>query len=220
MQEATYAAPPPAYAAAAPMPAPAEDRHAYRHDGFYLRFGIGAGYGRVVGEGTLDFGSPASGISGSSDFTATYTGGGPAYELLIGGTVARGLVIGGGLVGQDISRPKVQLDSAGLTTTGQIRGDSALGVGALGPFIEWYPDETGGFHLGGMVGFAIIGLNESSGGGGSIWAGYDFWIGKQWSMGPELRGAWASGKWTPVGQTREADESGSTYELVLSFVYH
>jgi len=165
---------------------------------------------------------------------ATYTGAGPAYELLIGGTIAKGFVLGGGFVGQDITNPSVALDMSGpVTASEQLTAQGSLGVGALGPFVDWFPDDTGGFHAGAMVGFGIIGLGGGSGGsrdsglGGSLWAGYDFWISDQWSLGAEGRAAAASGKRTfgyydtSLNPTdSNFNDSGATYELLFTALYH
>jgi hypothetical protein len=189
------------------------DPTARRHDGFYLRFGLGIGYGRVATSGNI------AGI----DVNARYTGPGPAYELLLGGTVGHAFVIGGGFVGQDISKPRIKIDPP-IDGNSSLQGTGALGVGAIGPFVDWFPSETEGLHFGAMIGFAIIGLRDDHGnpdGGfaGSLWGGYDFWIASQWSLGAELRAALASG-------TRDFDDGShlhdmaSTYELLFTALYH
>lgn len=171
------------YGAPPPPPPPPEDTSAYRHDGFYLRFGIGAAYGKVVSEGS----------AGSIDLKATFTGWGPAYELLIGGTLGSGFVLGGGFIGQDITEPKVEIDVGGGTIQeSAVAKDEALGVLVLGPFVDFFPDEKGGLHFGAEIGLGAIGLQDESGDsatglGASLWGGYDFWVGKQWSLGPEAR---------------------------------
>lgn len=221
-----YGQPPYGYGAYGPSPPgwgpPAQDPHAHRHDGFYFRFGIGAGYGRAKTTGTL----------GSTDLTAHYSGAGPAYELLFGGTVARGFVVGGGFLGQDISDPSTTIESNDPSVPSTLNVSGALGVLALGPFIDWFPDDTGGAHVGAMVGLGGVGLKDRSGNadvgiGGSLWTGYDFWIANQWSLGGELRAVFAQGTREVdapstgfFGNTARFDDSAASFELVFTALLH
>jgi hypothetical protein len=198
--------------------------HARRHDGFYFRMGIGTGYGRAKTSGS---------IAGTS-LTAHYEGAGPAFEFLFGGTPAKGFVVGGGLVGQDIWDPETTIDSNDPSVPSSLDVNGALGVLALGPFIDWFPDDTGGAHVGAMVGIGGIGLKDRSGNpdfglGGSLWAGYDFWVADQWSLGGELRAVVARG-------TRDVDarspgsslsfassqfeDSAASFELLFTALLH
>jgi hypothetical protein len=120
-------------------------------------------------------------------------------EVLIGGSPARGLAIGGGLWGQGASEPETDPENA----------DSyeSLDFGMVGVFIDGFPDPTGGFHVGGAVGIAGFNgefedepaedeerperIGDKDGGtagiGGSVWVGYDAWIAPEWSLGGMLR---------------------------------
>jgi hypothetical protein len=192
------------------------------HDSFYLRMGLGVGYGRVTSEGEID---------GESS-EATYDGWGPAFELLIGGTLGKGWVLGGGLVGQDISNPSVTASGGEGTDVDYVQLDDALGVGALGPFVDWFPDPGGGFHAGAMLGFAVIGLsnpegNHELGPAGSLWAGYDFWIASQWSLGVEGRAVTGRASrtfeydWLLGSRVEgEFEDYGTTYEILFTALYH
>ncbi len=101
--------------------------------------------------------------------------------------------------------------------------NDSLGAVVVGPFLDWYPNPTSGFHLGGMFGVAALGLqgddNEMSVGvGATLSAGYDFWVANQWSIGPELR-------LMKMGSNRQINrqtflESTSGIQLTLSVVYH
>jgi len=200
-----YAPPPP--------PPPRIRRTGYRHDGFYLRFGIGPAYGKAHSD------------SGDSqiDLKATFDGWGPAYELLIGGTPVAGFVIGGGLVGQDIRDPSIQIDVSGGASTSAVAKNEALGVVLLGPFIDWFPDPTSGGHVGAMFGIGAIGLqgddgNASSGYGGSVWGGYDFWVGKQSSIGPEARVVAISAERDVLGVP--FNDSATSFELLFTALLH
>jgi hypothetical protein len=191
----------------------------YLHDGFYLRLGTGIAYGRVHSSGTLSYGTRDTGTS----LTATYEGWGPAYELLIGGTVARGFVLGGGFVGQDISDPTLTVNSDEFSERMVVEG--SLGVGALGPFIDWFPNENKGLHFGTMVGFALLGLSNgsgktSSGIAGSLWGGYDFWVSRQWSIGAEARVAAVRASRTLSGYGGTLHDQAISAELLFTALYH
>lgn len=182
--------------------------------------GLGLGWGYVKSSGTL------SSVTGGTavDMQATYQGWGPAYELLIGGTIASGWVLGGGFVGQDIQDPSLSLSSG---STAELSGDlsGSLGVGALGPFVDWYPNDRGGLHFGTMVGFAILGLSNgsgksSSGIAGSLWGGHDFWIGEQWSLGSELRVVGVSAKRDIADLQGSLRDKAITIEALFTAAYH
>lgn len=188
----------------------------HRHDGLYLRMGIGLGYGHATTTGTIQ----------GTDVKGTYEGLGPAYELLIGGTPFAGFVIGGGFVGQDVVSPTVTIESNDPSVPSSLDLSGALGVGALGPFVDWFPDPTGGAHVGAMIGFGLTGLKGDSGIGGSLWTGYDFWVGSQWSLGAELRAAVASGhRNVDLGlglfdESPRFEDRAQTYELLFTALLH
>jgi hypothetical protein len=83
-----------------------------------------------------------------------------------------------------------------------------------------------------MIGVAAIGLsdggdeddNESSTGwGGSLWGGYDFWVANQWSLGAEGRIAYLSTHRDFGGSSTvnaEADDRGLTFEVLFTALYH
>ena len=202
-----YQQPPPP----APPPPPPPDTSGHRHDGFYLRMGIGIAYGNVVSESQT-----------SVDFEVTYSGAGPAYELLIGGTLGSGFVLGGGLLGQDISEPDVEI-SSGSVSASTTAEDEALGVILLGPFVDWFIDETGGAHFGAMLGVGGIGLSDdssdtSSGWGASVWGGYDFFISAQWSLGVEGRVLYVQTERDFFGNSFQDTATG--YQLLFTALLH
>jgi hypothetical protein len=155
-------------------------------------------------------------------FKATFDGWGPAYELLIGGTVGSGFVIGGGFVAQDISDPDVEIEpDVGISDNVDTSG--ALGVVVLGPFVDWFFDENEGFHAGAVIGIGSIGLRDenddaSTGLGGSLFVGYDFWVGKQWSVGVEGRALFVSADREFGDSTFEDRARG--FQLLFTALYH
>ncbi|HEY2514566.1 MAG TPA: hypothetical protein VGI39_27065 [Polyangiaceae bacterium] len=162
--------PPPGEPPPAPPPPCPQPPDAYRHDGFYFRFATGISYGWFSGNGA------------SGNVSADGLGSNGAFSF--GGTVTKGFVVGGAF-------------EAG-SSSGQIHGgkfDGAEISSALvfvGPFVDWYPDPTDGWHVGAKAGIGVAGVsntNISLGGfdvGGGVFGGYDWWIGPQWSLGLQL----------------------------------
>lgn len=147
-----------------PAPAP------YAHHGFYLNMALGIGGARVDMTS-----SPAAGAEERSEVRSGVVGG----QLLIGGSLAPGLVLGGGTNGH------------ALTAT---RGS----FGTVGPFVTFYPNPKGGLHFMGLVGLGTHGTRREEdkrdtmdvGLGASAGVGYDWWIGGDWSFGMMARATW------------------------------
>jgi hypothetical protein len=168
------------YVAQPPLP-PLEPRSRHYHDGFYLRLSVGFGALGVSSSGGQGFGSTASGSGGALDF-------------LVGGTPAPGLVLGGGVLLQEAFNPNysAHFNVGALTIGDTSTGSGSLGFGMLGPMIDAFPNPSGGFHVGGLVGVSRIGLNDgqgnpSTGIGLSAWVGYMWWASSQWSLGGLVR---------------------------------
>jgi hypothetical protein len=157
-----------------PPPAPV-DRKFRQHEGFYLRVGGGLG---ALG---ADF--DRAGFDASSGGTSL------ELEALVGGSPASGLSIGGGLL-------------AGLQLGGEWEADDIVGNTSanlttiiVGPFADGYPHPRDGWHFGGLLGLASVAFDGPGGDGGSDalgvggagWAGYDFWVAPEWSIGAALR---------------------------------
>lgn len=149
------------------------------HEGFVLR--VGLGFGGMVD----DFGGPFGWLD------ATASGGSGAAELLIGGSFAPGWLVGGAVIGEQVVDPSVEVQGVPV--------DDDVGVGTfvlVGPAILFYPHPDGGFSLQGAVGFARLDIADTSGerkehqplgGGASVAAGYEWWIGDEWSFGGQVR---------------------------------
>ncbi len=147
-----------------------------------------------------------------------YSGLALADELLLGGTVSEGLVIGGGL-----------LDAWSPDTTVEIEGEEVDGIDVsttlhfIGPFLQYYPDPTSGFHVQVGAGMAwgdrtvedADGFDGSSDGFGLIGGlGIDSWIGDEWSIGGHFRILYAS------LEEDGAEGSGFVPSANLTFTYH
>lgn len=231
-------APAPTYgpsAAQEPQP-PEKNSRVRRHDSLYFRFGLGIGFAHVSSSGTLEVPAQTAGALEQVDYKATYDGWGAAMEVLLGGTLAKGFVFGGGFVGQNIGSPNVTENKTVTSNQSSVRTNGSFGVVALGPFVDWFPDEHRGLHFGAMAGLGVIGLHDAggvrhAGVAGSLWGGYDFWIADQWSFGLEARALAATGDRqfsTPsffFGGASTGDVDGkledraSSFELLFTALY-
>lgn len=160
------------------------------HDGFQFRATLGGGY--LHDSESVD-GAP------DANFDASISGGAALLELYLGGTPVPGLVLGGYLSGMSAPGPSAELND----TTLESDDDFSLGLGSIGPYVDFYPDPHGGFHLLGSLGYAQVTFNDgddtieqatSSGftlGGG---IGYDAFVTDEWSLGVlgRLGYAWTS----------------------------
>lgn len=170
------APPPQPYAYGAPPPPPPPPAGDYLHDGFYLRFALGGG--GFNAKGTYE---PSVG------FDNTISGGGVAADIAIGGSPVPGVTIGGEYLFQQIVKPSISINGGPSQTA-----DNNANFGLIGPFIDWYPNPEGGFHFGGTLGLAVLTVSDPStgetkaadrGAGGALGIGYDFWVGRQLSLG-------------------------------------
>jgi hypothetical protein len=174
-------APPPPFE---PAPAEVEDaRGVYIHDGFYLSFGLGLG----LASGSAE---PSDGVLAGE--TLEVSGLGVLTQLAIGGTVAPGLVIGGGLYGASIPSPEYSAEVGGVSFDDE---GEASAVSQIGPFVAYYFSPGSGGHLFGAPVFSVVTggeakeysseIPETSGTGFGLvlGGGYEFWVGEQWSIG-------------------------------------
>jgi hypothetical protein len=159
------------------------------------------------------------------NITGDVTGTGVSVELAFGGTVAPGLVIGAGIYGTSVASP--EYESNGLKSDG-----GQVVASMLGPFLDWYFDPHSGAHFQAAVGYTAITAEQadsdpypsqdSSGGGFGVMvgAGYEFWIGDQWSLGPLGRLHYMSGEVEGDDTGGKADVSGTVFSVLLSATYH
>ena len=192
----------------APSAPPSTSRRV--HDRFYLRGSIGVGHMAVRFTPDLLEDDRVHGRSSS-------------FDLQLGGTPTRGLVVGGGLFLQSMRHD--DLEATGASPDDDSPGEVSLF--ALGPFVDFYPDPQQGFHFGGTLALAGLaydapgttGPAESRGAGGGAfgaWVGYDAWIAREWSLGAQLRYLGAATK------NGEYDWKGATDVILLQFtaLYH
>lgn len=200
---------PPVYEAPPPDTGP---RGVHTHDGFYLRVALGPGFGSFSGELRPDGVAPV-------DFKGS--GFALAGAVMFGGTPARGLVVGGGLGGNNVLRPSYPSGAS-------VDGSPTAENGYIYGFVDYFPDPRRGLHFGGGLGVAGFTYynNEdqddrytSLGPGGLLWVGHDFWVNKQWSLGLEARFVGASTRYRGSdGPDRDIKSYGGA--LLFSILYH
>ena len=143
----------------------------------------------------------------------------------MGGTVIPGLVLGGGSYGAGIFAPTYEDDEsldAGLLT-----------ISTLGPFADYYLDPAGGLHVQAAILFATVAqakggdelgqVREDSSGSGfglMLGAGYEIWIGEQWSVGALARVTYVSASLEGEDSELEYDFSAFVPALLATFTYH
>ena len=136
-----------------------------RHDGFYLRLGMGGGYAVATLSSGTDSSSHAPNI---------------ATEVAAGWTLRPGLVLGLGTFPMVVLKPTYDGADAG----GQH-------VSGTGPFVDYYMDPGKGLHFQGGLLFSAGYLDGSSqraskvgfGYGLMLGAGYDLFVSDEWSVG-------------------------------------
>jgi hypothetical protein len=200
-----------------PLP-PLTPRSRHYHDGFYFRFSVG--YGALWTGTEVD----------KSNASASFSGSGLALDVLAGGTPMPGLVIGGGALFQDAFKPSRDVSLRGSNIVGLADGAStSLGYAMIGPMIDAFPNPSDGFHVGGLLGPAWLGLKDKDGSisrglGLTAWVGYMWWASSQTSVGGLLRLslAWTGRKVAEDGSPTAYDVVDMTRSLglVFSVLYH
>jgi hypothetical protein len=188
------------------------------HDGFYFRGSIGPG--TVAFDQRSDWPNVPEG---------RVTGPGVASDLMIGGTPARGFVVGGALIATQAPDPDFDGDRLQLETN-----NDATWV-LIGPFVDFFFAPRKGFHLGAAAGPSAIWYRDLdpdpdderreayAGVGAAGWAGYDAWISSNWSLGGYLR---VTAAWTrrevdyASSQAVEEQANGVGFAALFSALYH
>jgi hypothetical protein len=163
----------------------------HRHDGFYARLGLGPGYLHD----SVHFAAHDPSIT--STYDGTISGGGVGLEIALGGTIAPGVVVGGGLFHTFAFSPKA--DVPGIDA----QPNTPFGHFLISPLVDVYPDPTAGFHVEGGAGLALSSgapLNPALassalpptstvklGFGGFVGVGHEWWLAGDWGAGLLLR---------------------------------
>jgi hypothetical protein len=196
------------------------------HDGFYLRFGSGFGVyeERMESDETSLYGGEVGGRT---------TGVATVGEFAMGGTIARGLVLGGGFYTAKLLAGHFRLDdSSAVNPPGELEPELRDLV-MVGPFLDWYPKPTRGLHFQAAVGLASLSSGsrgfddedddaryDAVGGGLVLGVGYEWWIGDEWSIGAlgRIQAAAVTGEDDANVRWFHGVSTGPT--LLLTLTYH
>lgn len=218
-----YGYPPPGYGYAPPPPPDAaalRARTVRTHDGFQLRMGLGVSrLNDTISQ------TSAPGLGGASVVASGKARGtGLALEVMLGGNVSSQVVLGGGVTFASVEHPTIDGGDTAKVT---------INYGLIGPYVDWYPDPKGGFHVLLQAGVAMVDVQpdvsfdsssestSSSGVGVAPAIGYEWWIGEQWSFGVVGRITFLEATSNRRAFTN-VDEKHSIVapSLLATFVYH
>jgi hypothetical protein len=167
---------------AMPPPPPAMPEGGARtHDGFYLQLGAGVGY--------LHSSGPASYYPPSPSYRVSYDGVTlPSLHLFVGGSPVKGWALAYGFMLDSTVSPRVTVAGQSRTTTGSVY------LFSLGFLADIYPNPHQGLHFQGFVGYGGLRFQDGEGATGpslAVGVGYEFWVAKDWSIGPLFRFTYA-----------------------------
>ena len=179
------------------------------HEGLFLRLATGPAFMRESWR-------PEGGGE-----RATYTGWGPALEVAVGKSVARGLVVAGAaqLAGIINRTETFRGSSYDLASTIHF-------VDTVGALVDYYPDPRKGFHLGGALGLVAVSeldthfgnLQTDWGGSASLHVGKETFISDRWSAGVMAR---VTFYWYGTGDPAPgASSKGFSPTLLLAFTFN
>lgn len=160
----------------------------HRHDGFYARLGVNLGYAFDSAE--------LRGVETKS------RGFGGFVEWALGGNLTDHFVLALTQVTFGVFSPTTTQDGEEITW------DHTDFFGIVGVVVDLYPDPTKGLHIAGTVGSGNAdvdvrdGESTDQGLGLALGAGYDFWIGEQWSAGAGARVLYVGGADDDFGNHR------------------
>lgn len=187
-----------------PPPPEPVDRSFRTHDGPSIRLGVGPGWFSATNR--QDAGPVASEDLSTRGWDAN-------LDVNLGYAPTPGLTVG--LAG-----------NASFQLTGEWETDGvALAAGDLatlfvGPFVDGYLRPQGGWHFGGSVGLAQLRFDvdersNATGFGANLWAGRDFWVAPDWSLGSALRTGFLRGR----HDASDASATRFNFALILQATY-
>jgi hypothetical protein len=164
----------------------------HERTGFYLQLSFGLGRPSFSSTGVDSVTDPPL------QFADTRSGFSLTASLLAGGALRPGLVFGAGALGALAFNEPPRRTRNGQPDYVEDSGGPYLDAFALaGPFLDYYPSATSGFHVQALAGPAAhvsadIGAGGLSGYGLMGGIGYDAWASNKWSVGVLARLAYTN----------------------------
>lgn len=161
-------------------------RH-YRHQGFYLAADTGIGVLSTWGSGPWNSAS----LTGVANTTAIAAGGTIAPGLVLGGVARQWSTMGTFNGGPPITATATySVNGVHSTSTFPLSGNAKASTAEVGAFLDWYPNPEDGWHAGASLSLGSITITDdagsksnSAGVAGSLFGGYQWWLGPAWSLG-------------------------------------
>jgi hypothetical protein len=165
---------------------PPPDVGAHVHDGFYFR--VASGFS------VLDERLVSDDVAGRN-IEARNRGIASLSDLALGGTVAPGWVVGGGIYSLDLVASTLRINESAVEPIPAEIDPGLRSLALIAPFVDWYPNVRGGFHVQAALGLAtlvprVFGHPATSqsdyaavGGGLLIGTGWEWWVADEWSIG-------------------------------------
>jgi hypothetical protein len=198
----------------------------HRHNGFYLRLGLGL----AAASSAADAVSTSSDVNGAGVEMQSFA---VPLELALGGTPAPGFVIGVGSYGSIWPAPQSTLKNNGHSFESQA---GPVLVSSIGPFADYYFDPEKGLHA--QIGAAFasataksstdsgaavrVPARDFSGTGGSVMVGlgWESWIGQEWSAGILGRVQYGEVELKSEGSSDKLPTSFLVLGALATFTYH
>lgn len=185
----------------------------------------------MASDDAADFRAQAANPLAPAAVDGTFSGGAGAFELAFGGTPSPGLVLGGGIYASGAGQPKQDVTVQGRPAANL--PDQIAQLAVIGPFVDYYFDPKGGWHVQGALGFASVviqradssnndprvGKRDQIGFGVMLGGGYDAWVSEQWSLGGSVR--FLYGSTSTNDDANRINYSGiAAPELLFTVTYH
>jgi len=157
----------------------------WMREGLYLRILDGVGFAHLFGDGPSD----STSISGMGSISALAIGGSIAPRLVLAVTM-QAVQTSGDFERGPFAGARLLVEGNEMPASVTASATAAL----LGGFVDWYPMESSGLHLGLGVGLnslmVVNGADDSTlvgiGGGAALVVGYDWPVARTWAFGIAL----------------------------------
>jgi hypothetical protein len=168
--------------------APSDAFESPHRDAFYLRLSIGPALVYATGDGPAG----ATSINGGGVGLAAAIGGAPVKGFALAATF-RIFASGGTWNGYADYSATSGRSGPTVNSVPAVSVAAGTAVVQLGLLADWYPMAESGWHGGGSIALSGFGIGPNNGSsnqtlagtstGGSLFGGYDWWLGGRWSLG-------------------------------------